>query len=411
MMRELDTMFSRTALLILGVVCVLSLLFFVVQRNASLLPAVRTAAITIADLMVHDESMSREAQPQGPGPADWRDRALAWSPAWRTFSSTVSTRLGPDTRLEIRSGQAGPVVWARLPGSTGWISRQIDLPRPELRGALFLMFGGAVVAVLVGAAWLARQLTVPLRKIARLADRVAAGEAPTDEDVGGPAEIRHVQNAFVRLWRSLRSAEHEREALLAGVSHDLRSPIGRMRLALSLYGEQAEPRLVEELEHDLNELEQFAGQFIAYARSNYEEVSSPAVVDEIVGAAIDARGKDPVIEWHGAAPVPASVEARNVRRAVENLIDNAIRHGVPPISVRTEQKLGQIAIVVRDAGAGIPVEDQEAVLQPFVRLDSRDGGGSGLGLAIVNRIARRHRGSVSMTRGPDGFEVRLTLAT
>ncbi len=410
-MRPFDTMFARTAWLILAVVLVLSALLYHVQRNASVLPALRTSATALAELMARDETLRAEARLEGPKAADWRDQLLAASPVWRTFSEALKSRLGSGTQLEIRGSESGPVIWAHIPGSPGWISRQVDLPRAEMRGTLLALLIGAVAAVLAGAALLARQLTGPMRRLAGFADQFAAGESPGPIPVGGPIEIRHVQQAFLRLWRSLLAAEHEREALLAGVSHDLRTPVGRMRLALGLYGDGAHPRLIEELEHDLNELEHIATQFVTYARSNSEEQSTQVVLDDLIAAVLRARIGQPAIDWIGAASQPVRLEAHNVRRVLENLIDNGLRHGKMPIQVRTEQSELDVTLIVRDAGSGIRPEDHVAALQPFVRFAAEEAPGSGLGLAIVDRIARRHGGRVSMIKAADHFEVRVTFAT
>jgi two-component system, OmpR family, osmolarity sensor histidine kinase EnvZ len=414
-MRLFDTMFARTAWLILAVVIALCLLLIAVQRNATVLPAMRSSAAALAALIQRDETLRDEARAIGPPRAGWRDRLIARSAVWRTFADELREQLGPGTQLELRSAEAGPVIWARVPGTNGWISRQMDLPRGELRGAFLAVVVGIVVAILLAAALLARQLTGPLRRLASQADRIRAGNAPIEQPSGAPAEVRQVQEAFTRLWQGLRSAEQERESLLAGVSHDLRTPIGRMRLAVGLYGDGANPQLLEELEHDLAELEQAAAQFIGYARSNYEEPAAPAVLDAIVAEAVGARalaaGESPKIDWQGAASQPLMLEARNVRRVVDNLLDNAVRHGRAPVQVRTEQRGGVAALVVRDAGPGICAENQRAALQPFVRLARTDASGSGLGLAIVDRIARRHGGQVTMATVPEGFEVRVTFAS
>jgi two-component system, OmpR family, osmolarity sensor histidine kinase EnvZ len=336
---------------------------------------------------------------------------LSRTAVWREFSQTLAQRLEAGSRLEIRSTDAGPVVWAYIPKSKGWISRQIDLPRLELRGALLFVALGLLLVVLVGAALLARQLTGPLRRLATLADRFAAGEPPSPEPVGGPLEIRHVQSAFVRLSGSLQAAEQEREAMLAGVSHDLRTPLSRMRFALGLHGEGANPRLIEELERDLDELDELVGQFVAYARSNYEETRTQVDLDALVASVINAHEATASIEWRGASSRTVSLEAGNVRRLVKNLVDNAIRHGKPPVQVSTSQTEWDVTLIVRDSGSGISPADQQAALEPFTQLGAEDAPGSGLGLAIVSRIARRHCGEVSMRQNPDGFEVRVTLVT
>jgi two-component system osmolarity sensor histidine kinase EnvZ len=428
-MRDIDTMFTRTVLLILAVVLIVAALMISLQRQG-MVPAMRTFAAVIAELVERDGTIRREAHAPGPEPPTLRDRVLSATPAWRTFSKALAARLGPGAQLEIRGSAAGPLVWVHLPNTSGWIVRQLDLPRPELRGKLLAITAGSLAAIFLGAALLARQLTGPLRRLERMAERFAAGEPPEQQPVGGPVEIRNVHNAFVELWRSLEVAGQEREDLLAGVSHDLRTPVSRMRFAVGLHGADAHPRLIEELEHDLTELEQLAGQFIAYARTNYEEARVPRVLDEVVGAAVESaaaaqsavlsaeiqdagrdRSSQLGIEWRAGAPAGVALEAANIRRLTDNLIDNALRHGKPPIRVYTAQTDVDVSIVVLDGGPGIPAEHWRTALEPFTRFADRATPGSGLGLAIVNRIARRHGGCVSMRHTSAGFEVRVTLAT
>jgi signal transduction histidine kinase len=152
-------------------------------------------------------------------------------------------------------------------------------------------------------------------------------------------------------------------------------------------------------------------QFIAYARSNYEEPFDLAVLDELVASAIRSRSFEGGVAFEPGAPVPALLQPGNVHALVEHLLENARKHGATPIHVRTRQSAGEVQLIVRDGGNGIPETDQVAALQPFVRLAEQEAPGSGLGLAIVARVAKRHNGRVEMRNGPDGFEVRATLST
>lgn len=198
--------------------------------------------------------------------------------------------------------------------------------------------------------------------------------------------------------------------MLAGVSHDVRTPVSRMRFALELYGESAGRRLLDEVEHELQELEQVASRFVAYARSNYEEPFGLVVLDDLVASAIRSRRFEGDVSFEPGAPRPASLQSGNVRALIDNLLENARKHGAEPVHVKTLQSAGEVQLVVRDGGSGIPATEQRVSLQPFVRLANQDAPGSGLGLAIVARVAKRHNGRVEMQNRADGFEVRVTLS-
>jgi two-component system osmolarity sensor histidine kinase EnvZ len=207
-----------------------------------------------------------------------------------------------------------------------------------------------------------------------------------------------------------RPAKPSHDALLAGVSHDLRTPISRLRFALELYGEGATPRLLDEVERELQDLEQAATRFIAYSRSNYEEPFDLTVLDALVASAIRSHRFAGDVTFEPGAPEAVSLQPGNVHALVENLLENARKHGAAPIHVGTSQSADELQLIVRDGGGGIPATGQAAALQPFVRLAEQDAPGSGLGLAIVARVARRHNGRVELRNCADGFEVRVTLS-
>src|SRR5882724_10774803 len=143
-------MFARTAWLILAVVLALCALLYGVQRNASVLPAIRTSAAAVGELLQHDPAPLIDARSPGPPPATWRDRVLAASSVWRVFSEELEERLGASAQLEIRSSEDGPVIWVHVPRTSGWISRRVDLPRSDLRGVVLVVVLGFVAAILMG---------------------------------------------------------------------------------------------------------------------------------------------------------------------------------------------------------------------------------------------------------------------
>lgn len=445
MTRFTDTMFGRTALLAAASGLVFAILFLAVGRSLAGLPAIRASAAMLAEVLERDPEAVVQSNAEPP-PARLRDEALARTFIWRTFAGVLEEKLGPGTKLAIRADDEGAIVWAFMPATGRWARWHTELPSDGLRAGVLAMLIGVVAAVLVGGMILARQITGPLRILAKIADRLAAGEQlqaeprqtgplqreplqpeplqpelpraePPRTEPGrcaslrGPREVRRVHEAFQRLCASLRLAEQEREAILAGVSHDMRTPISRLRFALELYGEGATPRLLDEVERELQDLEQAATRFIAYARSNYEEPFDLAVLDTLVTAAIGLHRFEGNVTFEAGAPGPTPLQPGNVHALVENLLENARKHGAAPIYVRTSQSADEVQVIVRDGGSGIAATDHGAALQPFVRLTEQDAPGSGLGLSIVARVAKRHNGRVEMRNWAGGFEVRVTLAS
>jgi two-component system, OmpR family, osmolarity sensor histidine kinase EnvZ len=426
MTRFADSMFARTALLAAASGLVFAILFLAVGRSLAGLPAIRASAAMLAEVLALDPQAVGQSNEEPPLPR-LRDEVLARTLIWRTFAGVLEEKLGPGAKLAIRADEAGAVVWAFMPAAGRWARWHTELPSEGLRAGVLAMLIGIAAAVLVGGMLLARQITGPLRELARIADRLAAGELlqPTPPEssrkdlprnqpgrrarLRGPREVRRVHEAFQRLCGSLRLAEQDREAILAGVSHDLRTPISRLRFVLELYGEGAAPRLLDEVERELQDLEQAATRFIAYARSNYEEPFDLMALDALVTSAIGSHRFAGNVAFEPGAPAPALLQPGNVYALVENLLENARKHGAAPIHVHTRQSADEVQVIVRDGGTGIAATDQRTALQPFVRLTEQDAPGSGLGLAIVARVAKRHNGRVEMRNRADGFEIRVTL--
>lgn len=360
-----DSAPARTMVLAAVSALAVALMLLAIGRTFTGTPAIRASAVSLAELLKRDPAIAARAQAEGPPPARWSDKLLAQTILWRVFSNELSDRLGTDTALEVRGHDAGTIVWVRLPPSGKWIHWQTQFKATGLRAGVLAI---SVVA-LIGGVWFARRL-------------------------------KH---------RSLQAAENAREAILAGVSHDMRTPISRARFALELYGDGAGPQLVEEVESNLHELEAAADRFVDYARSNYDEPFTPTSFDTLVQAAIDARTSSGTIEFDAGAPGCMSLQLRNARALIGNVLDNALKHGAPPIRARTRQRGTELVFSVKDSGAGIPPSHHAEVLQPFTRLPASAAPGSGLGLAIVARVARRHGGRVELRNLDDGFEVRVTL--
>jgi two-component system osmolarity sensor histidine kinase EnvZ len=211
---------------------------------------------------------------------------------------------------------------------------------------------------------------------------------------------------------NLEGMERDRAMVLAGISHDLRTPLSRLRLALEMSG--ADPQTTDAMIADIDEIDAIIGQFLDFARGTDERKEANdlgALLGEL--AEHYARiGKDVRLVAHPVPPLPFARMA--MRRAIANLIDNALRYAGEPVEVEAVVRADALAVEVRDQGPGIPSSQVERLKRPFTRLDdSRAGsGGAGLGLAIVERTALAHGGRLELLpRSPRGLIARLTLAT
>ena len=216
--------------------------------------------------------------------------------------------------------------------------------------------------------------------------------------------------AFNQMASDIARHERERATVLAGISHDLRTPLARLRLSLEMAG--VEKPIAEGMAADIEEIDAVIGQFLDFARGTQEEqhvTDLEILVDEIEFRY--ARIGRPLARRRGEVP-PLTLAPMSVRRAVTNLIDNARRHAAGPVEIETRAENGNIVVEVRDRGPGIPAGEVERLKQPFTRLhEARSGtGGSGLGLAIVDRVARAHGGRLDLLpREGGGLTARLVL--
>ena len=307
---------------------------------------------------------------------------------------------------ESVSGRSIPVLWLALPGHDGvtsWAGFESGVVDPHVRErlvlALLLLSGIAVVASALVARWLAHPLVALRARIA--ADDASGGPLPQ-----ASAEVQAIDEAWRALRQSLEQQERERALLLAGVSPDLRSPLGRIRMAAELLpeAEGIAPRR-EAIVRNALLADRLVGSFLDHVRSG--ELPMDETVDvAAVARAVAAHQQRPAGEL--AVEAPASlwvlrVNAVLIERVIGNLLDNAFTHGRPPVRLTVAVLDHRAVIEVEDCGPGIAPEDQAAMLQAFARGDaSRRHPGLGLGLAIVQRVASRMGGGVAFSRSADG---------
>ncbi len=332
----------------------------------------------------------------------------------------VQEQMGAETRLTLeRDGERALFVNFRIDNSAEgdfWLA----LPRDRIERVFPLGWLGWAVATLllslVGAWVIVFRITRPLKALQEAARKVGAGATPARLDEAGPTELATVAHAFNQMSADLAEIDQDRALILAGISHDLRTPLTRLRMGIEMANDED---LREGMTADVEEMDKTIGQFLDFARSEggeaQQDVDIAALLAEL---ATQYRRRGFAVEF-AAPPAPTLASAfqgwpQALRRAVSNLIDNALRYAgsESPVELGLNTANGEFSIEVRDHGPGIPAEDAERMKRPFARLEAArtNAAGAGLGLAIVDRIARFHNGQLELLpRTGGGLVARLAL--
>ncbi len=314
----------------------------------------------------------------------------------------LHSALGDGTALRIQPRLQ--LLWVRVAADDAGYWVAFPLPRrPQAedipsRAAIWSL---TIAAFLVLAAFLfARYLARPLRELNQAVDRVGRGETPPTLPESGPSEIASLNRGFNRMLRNLHQLEQDRALLLAGVSHDLRTPLARLRLGLEMAvrDEPAKRGMTD----DIEEMDRVIGQFLDFARTEREAMIERADPNAVVAAAVERYGRaGKTVAFRPGAVAPIPLRTTAFARLVGNLIDNALAYGAPPVEVSTTTVPGRFVLDVADRGPGIPPDQVERLKQPFTRASPARANavgipGAGLGLAIVERISRLHGGTFSL---------------
>jgi two-component system osmolarity sensor histidine kinase EnvZ len=332
-------------------------------------------------------------------------------PLFRRVADEIRGVLGERTEVAFDQDDV-EALWVSF--DVGEDDYWVVMPRRKADDALpwqWLGWGGVVALLsLVGAWALVARINRPLTEVARAATVIGRGGTAPPVAERGPSETRALARAVNQMARDLAEQERDRALLLAGVSHDLRTPLARLRLGIELCCRDDVER--EAMAADLDSMDRTIGQFLDFARPERAE-AAPADVNAVatqLARQLAARGVAVIPELEPLPPARFWADA--LRRAVLNLLENAAAYGGGEIVLRTSRIGDSVAISVLDRGPGIPEAELEAVRRPFHRLDvaRANAGGSGLGLAIVERIARLHGGGLSLAnRLGGGLEARLTI--
>lgn len=350
------------------------------------LPPVTRPAFEIELMRSHALALRAEP-PQHMGPPSWRE------PYLYVLAASLSARVGAPVAASSEEVQGEEWFWVSLPAGDGRLS--VGLPHsrigPRPVYALLASLAGGVLLALLAAWWLARRTTRPLQRLQQAATSLGRGQTPERLVETGPREIAALSHRFNEMAKQVEDLLAARTVLLAGVSHDLRTPLARLRLAVEMLVRKPGPELVAQVEGDIETMDRLIGDVLTLARGFGHEASQRVVLPELLADLVrltpGAAGRVQIDTTDVTLQAPTGA----LRRILANLLDNALRYGGgQPVTLRGGIADDVCRIGVLDRGSGIPQAELEAVFRPFYRLDasrSVSTGGSGLGLAIVRQLA------------------------
>lgn len=426
------SLFRSTATTVAAVLLVFQLILIAATVNYVMLPMARRSADDLAALLV----LSAQTWVELP-PGTRKDFELELARKHQFMLFDDGAPLPPrehfypyltllDSALTARTGQPIAVkmtvfettwFWAEI--HTGGRMIRIGFPKERLNmdppRMLVLALLATVILTLFTALILARRITRPLAHLSRAARRIGEGNLPESFPETGIKELSGLAATFNQMALQVRELLANRTTMLAGISHDLRTPLARMRLAIEMLPKDTDPKLVARLQQDVDEMNQLIGEFLALSRDLQKEAPQQIDIDELLQElAGNVRETGAQVEYEPSGSAPVTVGALSLRRVLSNLIGNAVRYsGESTVTITREITGKEIVIRVMDRGPGIPAHELENVFRPFYRLEasrSNATGGSGLGLAIARQLADSNGWKVELLPRPGGgTEARLTM--
>lgn len=415
------SLFSRVLLTLVLTFGSFALITFVAIIYYALFPVVKRSTTDLAAFM----ELSARTVVQLPLEmrADYRDRLLRDYDLWllpvgerpkeledhlfpfvMRLRHALSLRAGQQVELQSNLIDGQRWFWFALSTPRGLVWTGFPRTRVQTRPleGIAVVSVAALVLVVITAATLARRVTSPLTKLARAAEQVAKGGSPEPLPEIGPRELANLARQFNETSQQVHALLADRTVLLAGISHDLRTPLTRLRLASEMLPEETDPALLARMIRDLDEMNQQISQAVELGRTLGAGEREPTELGALIGEVIGGR---PRVIWLRGRRCVRAVNRIALRRVLGNLLENALRYSQGPVEVRLDC-LGRGAVIfVLDRGPGIPEDECEAVFRPFYRLErsrSRRTGGTGLGLAVARQLAvanamevglsNRHRG-------------------
>ncbi len=330
-----------------------------------------------------------------------------YEPPDRSVEGGRDDRRGPDRRRHGRPPPGAEGVQVRVVLDTGYIDlfAVLDDDRSPNDGLVHLGLTLAALTIGLGllALLIARRVTGSLARFAAAADRLGGDTTAPPLPEEGPEEIRRAAQAFNRMQRRIRRFVEERLYAMAAASHDLRTPITRLKLRAEFVDDEEQRT---KMLRDLDEMEAILSSTIAFVREEAGDEPRTRLDLAALLAQVceNVRDGGHAVTLDAPGPLPMEGRAVALRRAFANLIGNAVTYGVSA-DVRAERRGNQIVVVIDDHGPGIPEAEHEKVFAPFYRLESsrsRATGGTGLGLTVAQTIVRAHGGGIVLENRPDG---------
>ncbi len=420
-----QTLLGRAFLLISLVIFVSGIVWFALFSLAGREPRARQLA-ELAVSMVNLTKAGLVAADPGKRVALLQD--LAESEGVHLYPAEESDTVAPlpdtfffNVMVQAAVAQLGPQsrFASEVDGQPGlWISFSIDpgdddeywLMLPAARAERpvpwhWLGWGFASLALALLVAWLiVSRVTRPLRTLANAARELGQGRHPAPVTIDGANELRQLADAFNRMSNDLQQIAAERTEVLAGISHDLRTPLARLRLECEM--SIADDNAREAVVGDIEQMDAIIAQFLDYARGDGNETPIDCDINALIEQVIARYLRtEPSPQFTpGKLPGTIHVRPKALSRAIANLLDNARKYGAAPFSVETRREGSLLVIDVADCGPGLPEAELERLKRPFTRLENArtDASGTGLGLAIVDRIARLHGGTFELQNRPGG---------
>ncbi len=403
------SLYGRAALILLLPVISLQLLVSVVfiQRHFEGVTVLMTKAVERELTLILDsppasqsalaEALEIEIRTVDEAPT--ADRRGVFDFSGRAMISTLRDRLDGVLAVDL-SNRREVVVWIERGPIYRLEFQRVRVSASNPHQLIVIMVVMGTVLTIVAYIFLRNQLR-PIRRLANAAAEYGKGRMVT-YNPGGANEVRAAGTAFIEMRSRIERLNQSRTMMLAGISHDLRTPITRLRLGLSLIDEDDAAPMIE----DVADMEKLVAAFLDYGRADAGEVAEPTspltLVTRAVEDAVRAGQNVTLIDTGNVSPsMVMPLRELALRRAVENLIGNALRYGATKAEVSMVLTERTLRITVEDDGPGIPFERREEAMRPFVRLDparnQNQGTGVGLGLAIVADVARLHGGTLRLT--------------
>ncbi len=346
------------------------------------------------------------------------------SPLMPEIEALVKEKLGADTRFSSRvNGVAGFWISFKIDGDEYWLMLERER-LAGLTGVQWLGWAGVVgVLSVLGAALISSLVNLPLARLTAAARAIAQGQRPEPLPEKGAQEIIEANRSFNQMVDDLQRVESDRALILAGISHDLRTPLTRMQLELEMARLSTEAR--EGMQSDIAQMDAIISQFLDYAKPTEASSFVPVDISGLLGEV--ARAAERIPGMRVTTDIEPDVHVMgnetDLRRVFNNIIENARRYGATPGGAYTEIDIAchtrtignakRAVIELQDHGSGVPADQIEQLLKPFTRMDTARGqaNGAGLGLAIVERVVGRHNAGLTVrNRDGGGLRVELVMA-